>query len=48
MRDGRPDDKLEGMQKMISEGTRLIEEAKRIFFFKAGKTLASAATSSKT
>ena len=48
MRNGRPDDKLEGVQKMISEGARLIEEAKRNYFHKAGKTLASPWTSSKT
>ena len=48
VRNGRPDDKLEGIQKMISEGARLIEEAKRNYFLKAGKTLASPWTSSKT
>ena len=34
IRNGRPDDKLEGIQKMIAEGTRLIEVAKRDYFFK--------------
>ena len=48
MRSGRPDDKIDDIQKMISEGTRLIEEAKRNYFFKAGKTLAILRTSSKT
>ena len=48
VRNGRPDDKLEGIQKMISEGARLIEEAKRNYFLKAGKTLANPGTSSKT
>ena len=48
MRRGRPDDKLDGIQKMISESARLIEEAKRNYFFKAGKTLAISRTSSKT
>ena len=33
---------------MISEGARLIEEAKRNYFLKAGKTLANPGTSSKT
>ena len=33
---------------MIAEGARLIEEAKRNYFFKAGKTLANPGTSSKT
>ena len=48
VRSGRPDDKLEGIQRMIAEGARLIEEAKRNYFFKAGKTLANPGTSSKT
>ena len=48
VRRGRPDDKLEDIQKMMSEGTRLTEEAKRNYFFKAGKTLANSRTSSKT
>ena len=48
VRRGRPDDKLDDIQKMISEGTRLIEEAKRNYFFKAGKTLANSRTSTKT
>ena len=47
MRNGRPVDKLEGIQKMLSEGARLIEEAKRNYFLKAGKTLANPGTSSK-
>ena len=45
---GRPDDKLEGIQKMISEGARIIEEAKRNYSHGAGKTLANPGTSSKT
>lgn len=48
VRNGRPVDKLEGMQNMISEGARLIEEAKQDYFLKAGKTLANPETSSKT
>ena len=48
MRNGRPVDKLEGIQNMISEGARMIEEAKRNYFLKAGKTLANPGTSSKT
>ena len=48
VRSGRPDDKLEGIQRMIAEGARLIEEAKRNYFFKAEKTLANPGTSSKT
>ena len=48
VRNGQPDDKLEGIQNMISEGSRMIEEAKWNYFLKAGKTLASPGTPSKT
>ena len=48
MKNGRPDDKLEGIQNMTSEATRLIEDAKRNYFRKAGKTLANPGTCSKT
>ena len=41
MRSGQPDDKLQGIQNMISEGSRLIEEAKRGYFLKAGRALAN-------
>ena len=45
---GQPNDKLEGIQKMISEGGKLIEDAKRNYLLKAGETLANPATSRKT
>ena len=48
MRNGRPGDKLDGIQKMIAEGARLIEAAKRDYFFKTGKNLANPGTGSKT
>ena len=48
MRSGRPVDKLEGMQKMISEGAKMIEEAKRNYFRKTGNTLGDPGTNSKT
>ena len=48
VRRGRPDDKLEGINKMVSEGSKLIEDAKRNYFLKAGQTLANPRTSSKT
>ena len=48
VRRGRPDDKLEGFQRMITEDARLIEEGKRNYFFKAGRTLSNPGTSSKT
>ena len=48
MRSARPDDKVEDIQRMRTEGARLIEEDKRNYFFKAGKTLSNPGTSSKT
>ena len=48
VRRGQPDDKLEGIQKMVSEGSKLIEDAKRNYVLKAGQTLANPRTSSKT
>ena len=48
VRNGEPDDKLEGIQKMISEGAKLIEDAKRTYLRKTGQTLANPGTSSKT
>ena len=48
MRNGRPDDKLEGIQKMISDGAKLIEDAKKIIFVRQGKILANPGTSGKT
>ena len=48
MRNGRPDDKLEDIEQMVSEGARLIEEAKWNYFLKACKTLANLVTSSKS
>ena len=48
MRNGQPSDKQEGIQKMISEGSKLIEDAKRNYFLKAGNTLANPGTSRKT
>ena len=37
VRNGRPDDKLDGIQKMISDGAKLIEDAKKIIFLRQGK-----------
>ena len=47
MRSGQPNDKQEGIQKMISGGSQLIEDAKRNYFLKAGNTLANPGTSRK-
>ena len=47
VRSGQSNDKQEGIQKMISEGSKLIEDAKRNYFLKAGNTLASPGTSRK-
>ena len=48
MRNGQPSDKQEGLQRMVSEGSKLIEDAKRNYFLKAGSTLANPGTSRKT
>ena len=40
----QPNDKQEGIQKMIFKGSNLIEDAKRNYFLKAGNTLASPGT----
>ena len=48
VRNGQPENKLEGIQNMISEGSRMIEDAKQKYFLKAGRTLATPGTSSKT
>ena len=48
VRRGQPDDRLEGIQKMITEGSKLIEDAKRNYFLKVGNTLANPGTSSRT
>ena len=48
VRSGRPGDRLEGIQNMISKGSKMIEDAKRNYFIKAGKTLANHGTSNKT
>ena len=47
-RNGRPDDKLEGIQKMISDGAKLIEDAKKNCLRKTGQILANPRTSGKT
>ena len=47
VRSGQPNDKQEGIQKMIAEGSKLIEDAKRNYFLKAGNILASPETSRK-
>ena len=48
VRSGQPDDKLEGIQKIITEGSKLIEKAERNYFPKAANTLANPGTSSRT
>ena len=48
MRRGQPVDRLEGIQNMIAEGSKLIEDAKRNYFLKVGNTLANPETSSRT
>ena len=48
VRNGRPEDKLEGIQNMVSEGAKMIEDAKQNYLRKTGQTLANPRTSSKT
>ena len=45
---GQPDDTLESMQKMVSEGSKMVEGAKQNYFLKVGKVLANPETCSKT
>ena len=47
MKSGQPDDKLEGIQKMISDGTKLIEDARKNYLRKSGQILANPETSRK-
>jgi len=47
VRNGQPVEKLEGIQKIISEGSRMIEDAKQKYLLKVGNTLASQDTSAK-
>ena len=44
---GEPADMLEGVQNMICEGARLVEEAKTKYFLKIGRTLSNPTTGSK-
>ena len=48
VRNGRPENKPEGIQRMVSEGSKLIEDAKRNYFLKAGNTVANPGTARKT
>ena len=48
VRRDRPGDKLAEIQNMISKCSEMIEDAKRQYFLKAGKTLANPATGRKT
>ena len=47
MKNSQPIDKLEEIQQMISDGSKLIENTKRNYFLKAGNTLANPGTSNK-
>ena len=48
VKNGQPADKLEGIQKMICEGAKMIEDAKKNYLRKAGQSLANPGTSGKT
>ena len=47
MRSGQADDKPEGIQKMILDGTKFIEDAKKNYFRKSVQILANPETSIK-
>ncbi len=47
VKNGQPNDKLDGIKNMISEGSKLIENAKKNYFLKAGKSLANSGTGNK-
>ena len=48
VKNGQPDNKLEGIQRMISEGAKMIEDAKKHYLRKAWQSLANSGTSGKT
>ena len=48
VKNGRPASKFEGIQKMISDGTRKFDEATQNYFLTTGESLANPRTSSKT
>ena len=48
VRNGRPDDKQEAMNEMISKGSKLIEDAKDRYFKKIGTALSSPETGIKS
>ena len=48
MRNGQSEDKFEGIKKMISDGAKMIEDAKKNYLRKSGQTLANPGTSRKT
>ena len=48
MTNGQPDDKLDAIQKMIYDGTKLIEDARKNYLRKSGQILANPETSRKT
>ena len=48
VKNGQPEDKLEGILNMVAEGTKMIEDAKQNYLRKTGQTLANPGTSRKT
>ena len=48
MRNGKPGDELEGMQGMVAEGARMVEDAKQGYLQGIGHTLANPGTSRKS
>ena len=48
MKNGQPEDKLEGIQNMISRGSKLIEEAEQKYSMNIGHTLSNPNTGRKS
>ena len=48
VKNGGPASKFEGIQKMVSDGAKMINEAKQNYFRKTGESLANPRTTSKT
>ena len=42
MKHGQPQERFEGIQRLVSEGYKLIEDAKQNYFMKIGRTLSNA------
>ena len=48
MKNGKQEEKLEGIKKMITRGSKLIEDAKQKYLISIGRTLSNPNTGRKT